>query len=138
MAGGKYDSSKTRVRPVFDALWSTGRDWLPQLLALPTGGCVNAEIKAGDLTLIEKYWEPHEKCLKPPVSLLSWLVRNVNSLARKELGSALRQKLAVGDPETVEFALRLLRTENATQDWYIFEGPTCPDAYLVAHQKNCG
>jgi hypothetical protein len=34
MPGGKYDSSKTRVKPVFDALRTSGRDWLPQLLAL--------------------------------------------------------------------------------------------------------
>ena len=50
MPGGKYDSSKTRVRPVFDALWKSGRDWLPQLLALPTGGCAGAAVAAGDLT----------------------------------------------------------------------------------------
>jgi hypothetical protein len=134
MPGGKYDSSKTRVHPVFKELWSNGRDWLPQLLGLPTGGCANAEIKAGDLTLIEGHWEPHEKCLKPPVSLLSWLLRNVDSLARKDLDSESRRSLSNGDPETVALALRLLRTEDASRGWYIFEGPTCPDVFLVARE----
>jgi hypothetical protein len=131
MPGGSYDSSKTRVKPVFDALRNSGRDWLPQLLALPTGGCTDAKIKSGDLTLIDGHWEPREKCLLPPVSLLSWLIRNVNSLASKTLDDEFRQRLALGDPETIERALRLLRTDGAPRAWYIFEGPTCPDVYLV-------
>src|SRR5579863_8639035 len=134
MPGGKYDSSKTRVRPVFDALWASGRHWLPQLLALPTGGCADTAIKPGDLTLVDGYWEPHEKCLNPPVSLLSWLIRNAGSLASasKASDNELRQRLALGDPETVEHALDLLRKEGASRAWYIFEGPTCPDVLLVA------
>ncbi|HXY25608.1 MAG TPA: hypothetical protein VEI73_13215 [Candidatus Acidoferrum sp.] len=132
MPGRKYDSSKKRVRPVFDALWSHGRDWLPQLLALPTGGCVDAKIESRDLTLVEGHWEPDEKCLNPPVSLLSWLIRNVDSLVSTEPSNKFRRRLAMGDPDTIEHALRLLRTEDATRAWYIFEAPTCPDVYLVA------
>lgn len=132
MPGGKYDSSKTRVKPVFDILWNRGRDWLPRLLTLPTGGCANAEIKPSDLTLIHGRWEPDEKCLNPPVSLLSWLIRNVSSLAPRALEDEFRQRLAIGDPGTIEEALRLLRTEGASRGWFIFEGPTCPDVYLVA------
>ena len=132
MPGGKYDSSKTRVKPVFDILRARGTAWLPQLIALPTGGWADDKAKSGDLTLADGYWEPHEKCLNPPVSLLSWLIRNVNSLAPKTLDDEFRQRLAIGDPETVERALRFLRTEGASRAWYIFEGPTCPDVYLVA------
>jgi hypothetical protein len=132
MPGGKYDSSKTRVKPVFDKLWTRGRDWLPQLLALPTGGCADAKVRSVDLTLIDGFWEPREKCLNPPISLLSWLIRNVNLLASKPLDDEFRRRLAIGDPETIEHALHLLRTEGASRAWYVFEGPTCPDAYLVA------
>jgi hypothetical protein len=134
MPGGKYDSSKTRVRPVFDQLWARGRDWLRELLALPTGGCPDTTIKAEDLTVIEGHWEPHEKCLNPPVSLLSWLIRNVGSLSSTALDNSFesRRRLAAGDPETIENALRLLRTEGASRAWYIFEGPTCQDVYLIA------
>lgn len=132
MPGGKYDSSKTRVQPVFDTLWSRGRNWLPQLLALPTLGSETNTIRGGDLTLLEANWEPHEKSLKPPVSLLSWLIRNPESLVANELNSEERKRLFAGDPQTIDCALRLLRTENVSRAWYIFEGPTCPDVYLVA------
>ena len=131
MPGGKYDSSKTRVRPVFDALWATGCDWLPKLLALPTGGCAGAQVKPGDLTIIERHWEPHEKCLNPPVSLLAWIIRNVNSFASTMPDNEFRKQLAAGDPRTIERALHLLRTEGVSASWYIFEGPTCPDVYLA-------
>jgi len=134
--GGKFDSSKTRVRPVFDILWSQGRDWLPQLLTLPVCGYANAdEFHAKDLTLLDEGdWEPEEKRLLPPVSLLSWLIRHPTYLAHqgKEIENEYRRKLLAGDPDTVTLALRLLRTEGADRNWYIFEGPTCPDVFLVA------
>jgi len=135
MPGGKYDSSKTRVAPLFSALWAKGRNWLPDLLALPEEGSPDAKSAPGDLTLKEGYWEGHpaEKCLNPPVSLLSWMIRNAASLRSmaRELDGR-RQLLAAGDPETVQNALQLLRSENESRGWYIFEGPTCPDAFLIA------
>jgi hypothetical protein len=117
---------------VFDALWNRGRDWLPELLVLPAGGCSDAVIAAGDLTLLDGHWEPNERCLKPPVSLLSWLIRNIGSRPGTSLDNDLRLSLADGDPGTIAEALRLLRTEDASRAWYIFEGPTCPDVLLVA------
>src|SRR3954465_11893827 len=81
MPGGERDSSKTRVRPVFDLLSARTDDWIPELLALPSGGCDGAEIRPSDLRMLEGYWEPREKCLDPPVSLLSWLIRNAPTLA---------------------------------------------------------
>lgn len=105
---------------------------MPKLLALPSKGCPDAAVPVGDLTLLEGYWEPNEKCLNPPVALLSWLIRNGASLRSAPFGSKLRERLVTGDPESVNEALRLLRTETRGRAWYIFEGPTCPDAYLVA------
>jgi hypothetical protein len=133
MPGGKYDSSKTRVRPVFDALWKSGRDWLPELLTLPAGGCQSAVVAGGDLTIVRGYWEPKEKCLNPPVSLLAWLVRNVKVREGAPIDTELRRRLADRDPDTIEKALRLLRTGGASRGWHILEGPTCPDVFLVAH-----
>src|SRR5438093_11309719 len=101
MPGGKYDSWKARVRPVFDALWKGGRNWLPQLLALPSGGCADAAVATGDLSLLDGHWEPNEICLKPPVSLLSWLIRNVRPRPATPLDNDLRQRLADGDPGTI-------------------------------------
>jgi hypothetical protein len=131
MPGGRYDSSKTRVRPVFDTLWDVGRDWLPSLLELPSHGCPDSAVLAGDLTLVSGYWEPNEKCLSPPISLLAWLVRNAGKLATEPTGDR-RARLAAGDPDVVDEALRLLRTSNESRAWYIFEGPTCPDVLLTA------
>jgi hypothetical protein len=132
MPGGKYDSSKTRVSPVFEALWRSGRDWLPRLLQLPSGGCRPLTAINGNLTLIEGYWEPNERSLRPPISLLSWLIRNIGSVSDGPFESVDRERLAAGDPEIVEKALRFLRSEGADRAWYIFEGPTSPDVFLVA------
>jgi|SRR5579871_1326921 len=133
MSGGKYDSSKTRVKPVFDLLWARGRNWLPELLSLPGQGCPGCEIKPGDdLTLLEGYWEPHEKGLNPPVALLSWLIRNPDQLRKVTTDEPSRQLLMKGDPATVESALDRLRTEGAARSWHLFEGLTYPDVYLVS------
>jgi hypothetical protein len=132
MPGGKYDSSKTRVRPVFDALWLRGRDWLPELLSLPSGGCSDARVAPGDLSLVEGHWDPNENCLDPPVALLSWLIRNLGTVGEAPLDHETRQRLAQGDPSTVQDALRLLRSQQASRAWYVFEGPTCPDVCLIA------
>jgi hypothetical protein len=66
------------------------------------------------------------------VSLLSWLIRNAGGLSSEPSGD-LRRRLAAGDAETVQEALRLLRTSNEARGWYIFEGPTCPDVLLIAN-----
>jgi len=133
MPGGQHDSSKTRVKPVFDALWSRGRTWLPELLTLPQCDSPGAREDTGaDLVLREGYWEPNEKGLDPPVSLLSWLIRNLPGTGRTIDGDDNRRKLLEGDPETVSTALRLLRSEYAPRAWYVFEGQTYPDVFLVA------
>jgi hypothetical protein len=133
MPGGKYDSSKTRVRPVFDQLWQQGRDWLPRLLALPMAGHPEARVRSGGLQLLEGQWEPNERRLDPPVSLLSWLIRHLGEIAGdRQLPPGRRKSLAEGDPETVVQALEALRSSKAEREWWIFEGRTCPDVHLVA------
>jgi hypothetical protein len=126
--GGKFDSSKTRVRPVFDEL---GREEEIGCRSC-SRCCADAQICSCDLTLTEGYWEPHEKSLSPPVSLLSWFIRNLRTLGPIASDSLIRRRLATGDPEIIERALHLLRTEGATRGWHILEGPTHPDVFLVA------
>jgi hypothetical protein len=116
---------------VLDALWARGRDWLPGLLALPEYGCGAVDTSL-DLTLLEGHWEPKERCLPPPVSLLAWCIRNAGRLGRRAITDERRRKLVEGDPEMVGEALRRLRTDDAQRSWFIFEGPTCPDAVLVS------
>jgi len=143
-ARGAFNSSRTRVEPVFDQLWEQGRDWLPTLLELPKDGCAGARVKPGDLTIVDGRWESkkfgmNEQPLGPPVSLLQWLIRNVGRTKREKLLKDVdfgRKELASDKPEiaqkAVEDALRLLRENPVPRAWYIFEGPTHPDVYLVA------
>ncbi len=81
--------------------------------------------------MLEGHWAPHEKALSPPVSLLSWLIRNPQLLSKAQVKSQDRRQLFGGDPEKVAEALRLLRSANDVRGWYVFEGPTCPDVFLV-------
>jgi hypothetical protein len=140
MPGGKHDSSKTRVGPVFDKLRLQEDGWISRLLALPVAGCGQAPDVSIDLRLVRGYgfskhvtenWSAKEKALNPSVALLSWLVRHGQSLrAQTNENHETRTLLREGDPKTVGDALKLLRTEGKDRAWYVFEGPTYPDVYL--------
>jgi hypothetical protein len=129
MPGGKFDSSKTRVTPVFKKISGRGDDWVYSLIKL-----VNAEAAATvtelDLSSSKAYFGEHEHALDPPVSLLSWLVRNPTPalLSQKEIVE--RARLAQRDPVTVHEALKLLRTSGTGSGWYILEGQTYPDVFI--------
>ena len=138
---GSKDSSLTRVAPVFAALVQKNRAWLSALLDLPAHGHPQAQGSAGlDLTLQETAWgdgdKRKEKSLAPPVSLLSWLVRNVTMPPggklpeAKDETQALRRKLIERDAATVGAALDCLRSAPAHKGWYVLEGPTYPDVYI--------
>ena len=77
MPGGTFDSSKTRVTPVFDQLRLRRDDWVRQLLSLPQHGAGRA-VGQADLTFLGGAWGGEERALFPPVSLLSWLIRNLS------------------------------------------------------------
>jgi hypothetical protein len=85
-----------------------------------------------DLALLAGYWEPKERGIDPPVSLLSWLIRNPEKLRPAHSVSPDRCLLFERDPETVQRALMLLRSQYETRAWYILEGPTYPDVMLEA------
>ncbi|WP_395144639.1 hypothetical protein [Armatimonas sp.] len=126
MPGGQFDSSKTRVSPVFDELAKRSDNWVLQLLELTSFG-VDKNL---DLKFLKGYWGTKELGLHPPVSLLSWLIRHPKHLKQNALSSPERELLLNGNPEKVEEALTLLRTENRDRAWYIFEGRTYPDAVI--------
>jgi hypothetical protein len=131
---GEFDSSKTRVEPVFNALRATGGDWVRSLLELPTGLTQRAAVPESiNLTPSETYWSPKEKPLAPPVALLSWLIRNFDGKvpASDREVEANRAALAHRDPKKIEEALKLLRSDPGPKGWHILEGPTCPDALIV-------
>jgi hypothetical protein len=129
MPGGKFDSSKTRVTPVFKKISERGDGWVYSLLKL-----VNAEAAATatelDLSSSKAYFGEHEHALDPPVSLLSWLVRNPTPAVLSQKEIAERTGLAQRDSVTVQEALRLLRASATSSGWYILEGQTYPDVFI--------
>ena len=136
---GKYNSSQTRVEPVFKWLCdnhSNGQSWISRLLFLPTYGRSRYEHVSGhDLSIIEKGWGKTEKALSPPVSLLSWLIRNLSGksnhpLSKDPLKAQKRKGLLNGSATRIREALELLRKNPMDTDWHIFEGETKPDVYI--------
>lgn len=135
---GKYDSSQTRVAPVFDQLYErdgTGRSWLKELLLLPSGGSPVFLPDDIDLTIEDWGWGKAEKKLDPPVALLSWLIRH----PRPPLGGKLsddvktaeiRSELLAGSEKARLEALSLLRYNPGGEKWHIFEGQTRPDVFI--------
>jgi len=135
---GQYDSSATRVVPVFNKLLSydpTGRTWLPRLIHLPEGGS-EAEIPDGmDFGLRALGWGKQEAKLAPPIALLSWLARHprkpISGILSKDPEKAVaRQEWIDGSEARMVEALGLLMSNPSAQKWHLFEGATRPDVYL--------
>lgn len=131
LAGGPFDSSLTRVAPVFDRLRTRSDDWVRTLLRLVKPATTTPdELAALDLRFLDGHWGSSERGLPPPASLLSWLIRNPTPQLIAQDRLPERSLLASGDPETVERALRELRSSTAPKGWHVLEGPTYPDALL--------
>ena len=130
MPGGIFDSSRTRVAPVFDALAASKTQWVSELLSLPQNGPSSFSSAGIDLTFLSGAWGKTETPISPPVSLLSWMIRNPTKLRDADSSNPDRYLLLRGNPAATAKALDLLRTEANDRAWYIFEGPTVPDAYI--------
>ncbi|MDB4909141.1 MAG: hypothetical protein JWO05_3925 [Gemmatimonadetes bacterium] len=138
-ARGRYNSSKTRVAPVFSALEDRADEdpqWLRRLLSLATAENPRERIwRAQDLIVQSSHYGQRERPLQPPLALLSWLVRNLDAGAAKlkenDASARERRNLAAKDPVTIERALELLRSAGAGRGWHVLEGPTYPDVLLV-------
>ncbi len=135
---GKNDSSKTRVVPIFDCLYKndkTGLSWLSKLLSLPKGEHqLNLPLDV-NLKIQDIGWGDNEKKLVPPVSLLSWLIRNPRKpssgvLSSNPLKAKKREALINGAEECIIEGLKLLRNNPNGETWHIFEGETQPDVFI--------
>lgn len=134
---GIYDSTKTRVVPVFNRLLdidSTGRTWLSLLLDLTSGPDEKATSPLGNI--VEAKWWPDEKKLSAPRPLLEWLIKNLNPpRSESDWGSGKetirkRKNLVNHDEQTIEEAVNLLKKNYKEGVWYVLEGPSYPDVYL--------
>jgi hypothetical protein len=137
---GKYDSSRTRVAPLFDALLErdvSGQSWLDALLQLGSRAEVVATLPVRQ-RLVANHgprWGDSEAKLPAPISLLEYLVRNItpnmveSSRDRAEVRDR-RLALASRDPPTLELALAELRCGKRGRQWFVLEGESRPDALL--------
>lgn len=135
---GEYNSSRTRVVPVFERLYqqdSTGAAWLSHLLSLGSNAKESELQNLGSLVAgHEGWWGVNERRLSAPPKLLEWLVHNVEKPSSPSLwGSretrAKRERLAARDFDTIKEALELLKA-GGKSDWHVLEGESSPDAYL--------
>ena len=130
MPGGEYDSSITRVEPVFDCLSKRSNDWIRELLSLAEhgNGAPPADL---DLTYQRGFWCPRERGLRAPTALLSWLIRNLDPSPCGAEPGPKRAALIERDQETIESGLRMLRGKKPDRHrWYILERSTYPDAII--------
>jgi len=132
MPGGRYDSSKTRVAPIFDQLRARPDQWVGTLLSLMQLDPERSPpIPALDYSILIGRWGDAERTLDPPVALLSWLIRNIDPEKAAADPHPQRQLLGQRDWKTTYEALRALRSTSTTRaPWYVLEGPTHPDVYL--------
>lgn len=74
---GKFDSSVSRVAPVFNRLIEKGKvnkNWLKTLLELPVTDEGRTMSSTLNFKVTSSAWYPNEKSLDPPLSLLAWLL----------------------------------------------------------------
>jgi hypothetical protein len=137
---GARNSSKTRVVPIFDALFlsdATGATWLGALIQLGSR-FQEASFDTSTCRLIEHHrrtWGDHELALPAPLELLEYLVRNVTNQQVAASGDsgfvlAKRRALANRGRETIAAALSQLREGRRGRTWFVLEGPSRPDATL--------
>jgi hypothetical protein len=130
MPGGKYDSSKTRVVPVFEQLAQRSDDWVRTLISLPRTEVERQKGWAGlNLSYQVGKWGDDEARLAPAPSLLAWLLKNPGQWAAAP-DTPERQRLFEGDTATLETALRLAAKPSRRKEWFILEGHTAPDVYI--------
>lgn len=139
---GVYDSSRTRVQPIFDALYKqnkTGILWLTPLL--------NLARRPGERVAIPNWLDPlveepqYEFPVNPSRSFLRWLLENPNQLAKpsQEVWDGYspttrekREKLFHGDQVILQEAIDELYSQDklAERAWWRFEGVTKVDCVL--------
>jgi hypothetical protein len=136
---GKYDSSRTRVVPVFNHLVSAdpiGTTWLTPLLRLGSSSAQKLDFDQGRLTSGQpRWWGKNERRLDPPRDLLYWLVANASEPSSEKMWGTdatreKRKKLIARDPAIIAEAVRLLKTRLRPGVWYVLEGKSAPDVFL--------
>jgi hypothetical protein len=133
---GKYDSSLTRVQPIFKALYNKdalGKSWVSKLLKL---GSRTGQSDIPDI--IQLAHQPiFELSADPPKEFLKWLVSNPDRLTNPNYKCSpktmrKRELLMAGDKTTFSEAIRTIDNCNKipVQAWWRLEGVTKVDCAL--------
>lgn len=155
---GKFNSSKTRVVPVFNRLYEMGINSNGILDYFFKIGSrlefASIPINLGDISSNhQRWWGSNERRFKPPKSLLEWLIYNITEdqvlkAGDREDVKSKRLALAKGDPTTINEALEGVQRGKLHRKWYALEGFSAPDVFLVTEhvilviegkrtEKNC-
>lgn len=137
---GKFDSSVSRVAPVFNRLIEKGKvnkNWLKTLLELPVTDEGRTMSSTLNFKVTSSAWYPNEKSLDPPLSLLAWLLENLHKHPPNSayLGSRLetakkRIRILAGDSSLIEQGKKSLVKQPIRKQWYVFESHSRPDVYI--------
>jgi len=136
---GIFDSSRTRVAPVFGRLQCldpSGRLWLQGLLELANTRKAHRPDAGSSRLRVAKWW-PREAKLAAPPGLLRWLLENAEEPrdaaawgGRPEVREN-RRRVVDRDADTLAQAFRSLEEGRPSpRAWYVLEGPSQPDVYL--------
>lgn len=137
---GKFNSSKTRVEPVFDWLVQadpTGSRWLQGLMA-PGSHSLEVDASTLGLRLIDRHgrrWGSDECSLPAPLALLEHLVKSITEkqvIASGDTGEVRRLRMALAHKRVDETAAALaeLHAGKRGRQWFVLEGQSRPDALL--------
>jgi hypothetical protein len=153
---GEYDSSLTRVQPVFEILLNqdpSGKSWLPILLDLSKKTSGHSKAFLGSVgNILPKDEGYFEIPVPPPEHFLTWLVNNPDKMKwplrrgkRKEFGpgtQSWREKLfglhgKESQIKAIQEALHNIKTKgaiNSRRKWWAFEGFTTVDCCLETNE----
>ena len=136
---GIFDSSRTRVAPVFghlQCLDPSGKLWLQGLLELANTRKAQRPDAGAARLRVAKWW-PREARLAAPPGLLRWLLENAEeprdaaAWGRNPEVKENRRRVVDRDADTLAQALRSLQERRPSpRAWYVLEGPSQPDVYL--------
>jgi hypothetical protein len=147
MAGGRFDSSLTRVQPVFNQLYkrnTSGRQWLLPLLALGSRSSESdlpaAAEWSGNLTRPPEFefkvLSPADylNCLVRTPGRMCWPIKGGEPQKFDDETTLNRQALLRGDSAALQDALRRLAKSRqpGRGRWWVFEGKTNVDCALFA------
>ena len=137
---GKYDSTKTRVVPLFDFI-NSNHDELNKLFSV-----FGMDKSFEKNSIIKICYGKNEAKIPASKSMLIWMLENLDKLSNvTNYGTnnqnsdtfKKRELLFSGDSKTFDEAIDSVKNmpKGTERKWYIFEGKTSPDIYIETNDS---